>query len=105
MVTLILAFIFLTPHFWNYGDRPKPYWPANVVRAEVQPDGETVYEVPASMVRRSQTPTNKILRDAIAPVSGQVTVDRWEAVRETGGRIVGWRVWGHRGGQESMLVR
>ena len=24
MVTLILLFIFVTPHLWNYGDRPSP---------------------------------------------------------------------------------
>ena len=96
MVTLILAFIFITPQFWNYGDRPKTAWPANEVRAQVGPSGETVFEVPAAMVQHSKSPSSEMLRDAIAPVSGKVTVDRWEAVRETGGGIVGWRVWGHR---------
>ena len=95
MVTLILAFIFFTPHMWNYGDRPKSDWPANEVRAHVQRDGETVYDVPAAMVR-SKTPGNQAFRVAVAPVSGQVTVDRWEAVKDTSGQILGWRVWGHR---------
>ena len=35
MVTLILLFIFITPHFWNYGDKPSqaagPAHPIQVV--------------------------------------------------------------------------
>lgn len=96
MVTLILAFIFLTPHFWNYGERPKPDWPANEIRASLAAGDEMVYEVPVSMVHPGAGATGQALHDAIAPISGPIAVDRWEAVKEIGGRVIGWRVWGHR---------
>lgn len=97
MVTLILLFIFLTPRFFNYGDRPKPDWPANEIRTSIGQGGELVYEVPVAMLAvESGTPSGQALHDAIVPVSGPVTVDRWTPVREIGGRVVAWRVWGHR---------
>ena len=97
MVTLILAFIFLTPHWIHYGDQPKPDWPTNEVRASVNPAGGMIYEVPVELVHPSTgEPASQDLINAIAPVSGPVTVDRWEAVREIGGSVVAWRVWGHR---------
>ena len=97
MVTLILAFIFITPHFFNYGDRPKPDWPANEIRASVNPAGGMIYEVPVELIHaQSGQPTSQQLADAIAPTSGPVTVDRKQAIKEIGGRVVAWRVWAHR---------
>jgi hypothetical protein len=56
-----------------------------------------IYEVPVVLVHASSAaPTNQDLVNAIAPVSGSITVDRWQPVREIGGSVVAWRVWGHR---------
>ncbi|MFP5226045.1 MAG: hypothetical protein ACLGXA_00340 [Acidobacteriota bacterium] len=97
MVTLILAFIFITPHFFNYGDRPKPDWPAGVIRASVNPAGGMIYEVPIEMVRaQGGQPTDQDFVQAIAPTSGPIVVDRFAPIREIGGSVVAWRVWGHR---------
>lgn len=97
MVTLILAFIFLTPRWVHYGDQPKPDWPSNEIRAAVNPAGGMIYEVPVELIHASgPTLTNQDLVNAIAPVSGSITVDRWQPVREIGGSVVAWRVWGHR---------
>jgi hypothetical protein len=97
MVTLILAFIFVTPHLWNYGDHPKPDWPGNEIRVTANPEGGMVYGVPASMLATgTNSPTGDELANAIARVSGPMTVDRWEPVKEVGGRVVAWRVWAHR---------
>ena len=101
MVTLILAFIFLTPRFFNYGDRPKPDWPANEIRAAVNPAGGMIYEVPVEMLpppspAKNAEPTDQQLANAIAPTSGPVTVDRKLAVKEIGGSVIAWRVWAHR---------
>jgi hypothetical protein len=97
MVTVILAFIFLTPHFWNYGDRPKADWPRNEIRASVNPGGGMVYEIPVEMLpAQNATPTDQDLENAIAPVAGAVRVDRKQAVREVGGGLVAWQVWAHR---------
>jgi hypothetical protein len=97
MVTLILAFIFIAPIFVNFGDRPKPDWPVNEIRASVNPAGGMIYEVPVEMIHmQSAEPTDQDLVDAIAPTSGPITVDRREPVKEIGGSIVAWRVWAHR---------
>lgn len=97
MVTLILAFIFLTPRWIHYGDQPKPDFPANQIRASVDPSGWTLYEVPVELVGAKKAgPTADDLSKAIAPVAGPVTVDRWEAEHEVGGQIVAWKVWAHR---------
>ncbi len=99
MVTLILAFIFLTPRWIHYGDQPKPDWPTNVIRVSVNPAGGMIYDVPVELVHATGfAPTSQQLADSIAPVSGPVAVDRWQAEREIGGRIVAWRVWAHRAG-------
>lgn len=97
MVTLILAFIFLTPHFFNYGDRPKADWPANEIRASVDPAGGMIYQIPVAMLPAGDNPpTNQDLENAIIPISGAVIVGQKQPVREVGGAIVAWRVWGHR---------
>ncbi len=101
MVTLILAFIFLTPRFFDYGDRPKPDWPANEIRASVNPAGGMTYEVPIELIEglnqaQNVQPTDQQLADAIAPTSGPIVVDRKQAVKEIGGSVVAWRVWAHR---------
>jgi len=97
MVTLILAFIFLTPRWIDYGDRPKPDWPPNEIRAAVNPAGGMIYEVPVDMLpSQSSQPTDQQLAAAIDPTAGPVIVDREEAVKEIGGQVVAWRVWAHR---------
>lgn len=97
MVTLILAFIFIAPRFVNFGDRPKPDWPPDEIRASVDPAGGMIYEVPVEMIRpQSGEPTDQELANAIAPMAGSITVDRKQAVKEIGGWVVAWRVWGHR---------
>lgn len=97
MVTLILAFIFITPRFVNFGDRPKPDWPANEIRASVNPAGGMIYEVPVELIQtQGGKPTDKELANAIAPTVGPIIVDRKQAVKEIGGSVIAWRVWAHR---------
>jgi heme A synthase len=98
MVTLILAFIFLTPRFIHYGDQPKPDWPANEIRIAADSSGALVCEVPTAMV--SGRPTADALAAAIVPVAGPVSVERWEPMREVGGQVAAWRVWAHRDGEK-----
>lgn len=100
MVTLILAFIFITPHVFNYRDRPVAdnLSPSTIL---VKPtDSGAIYEVPADAVHRAkgvlardfETP----LVSAIAPVSGPVTIDRWEPLKDASGRVTAYKVWAHR---------
>jgi hypothetical protein len=97
MVTLILAFIFLTPLKWNYGDHPVPdKRPAREIGVQVVPGG-FVYEIPATQVLADRaTPIQSVLQGLITPVSGAVTIDRYERVKDPNGKMTGWRVWAHR---------
>ena len=97
MVTLILAFIFITPFVWNYGDRPQPGKLApNSVLVKMSGPGSYVYDVPANGVHPDGTPLNTQLQEQIEAISGAVTLDRYDAVKEQGGKIVTYRVWAHR---------
>jgi hypothetical protein len=96
MVTLILAFIFLTPVLWNYGDRPQgeKLAPDSVLVKQAGPEG-FVYEIPASHIR-ADDPLDTQLQQSIQAISGPVTVERYEAVKEPHGKISAYRVWAHR---------
>jgi hypothetical protein len=103
MVTVILVFIFVTPHLWNYGDKPSnaagPPHPIQVVG-----DGGRglIVTVNASDVNldvqttASNLVVKKALRKAIEPVTGDaVSVQRWETVTDAQGNV-SWRVWARR---------
>jgi hypothetical protein len=97
MVTLILAFIFITPFVWNYGDRPQPdKLEANSVLVKMPSPGQFVYEVPARAVHPDGPPLNDQLQKQIEAISGDVTLDRFEVVKEPRGKIITYRVWAHR---------
>jgi hypothetical protein len=96
MVTLILAFIFLTPRIWNYGARPQEEKLApNSVLVKTTAPGDFVYEIPASQIHEDGSPGEQI-RQSVEAVSGPVVVDRYEAVKEPHGKTKFYRVWAHR---------
>jgi hypothetical protein len=97
MVTLILAFIFLSPRIWNYRDHPaaagRPLTEIGVQAAA----GSFIYEIPASQVHADNSaPFQAALQQLITPISGPVLIDRWEPVKDSRGRLTAWRVWAHR---------
>ncbi len=102
MVTLILAFIFITPHVWDYGDKPT----TTVAPTEamvVTGDGShgLIITVQAADVKVTPESSNwavkKALRKAIEPVTGDAMfVEHWELSRDAAGNPQAWRVWAHR---------
>jgi hypothetical protein len=96
MVTLILAFIFLTPRVWNYGDHPQELKlaPGNVL-VKTGTGGSLVYEIPAAQIQPYGSVDAQIQQNVQA-VSGPVVVDRYEAVKEPHGKTKLYRVWAHR---------
>jgi hypothetical protein len=103
MVTLILAFIFVTPFVWSYGDKPSPAGgPLHPIQV-IGNDGQgVIVTVQASDVdldphsAASNAVVKKALRKAIEPVTGDdVFIVRWETVTDAQGNPA-WRVWAHR---------
>jgi len=102
MVTVILAFIFLTPVLWDYGDKPTST-AANTEPVLVTGDGAhgLIVTLQASDVNvpaaSSDKAIKKALRKAMEPVLGDsVFVERWELSRDQNGSPKSWRVWAHR---------
>ena len=100
LVTLILLFIFVTPHLWNYGAKPPlaagPMHPLQVVasgRGVIVTIEASDVNIPAGA---SGNQVKKALRQAIEPVMGDaVSVEKWETVTDPQGNLA-WKIWAHR---------
>jgi hypothetical protein len=97
MVTLILLFIFVTPHLWNYGDRltPRGTGPTEVLVKMESPD-HFVYQVNASQVNTSSESLQTALMHNIEAISGDVVLDKYEPAKDSSGKVVAYKVWAHR---------
>jgi hypothetical protein len=101
MVTLILLFIFVTPQFWDFGDKPsRAPGPSHPI--QVASDGSRALLVTVSAIDvnapadASESEMRRILRKAIEPVTGDaVNVLRWETATDAQGKKV-WRIWARR---------
>jgi len=91
MVTLILLFIFVAPRYVNFKDQPadRPSHPTGIT---VTADGDDlVYRVEASAVdAQSDDQVRAGLLRAIEPISGNVTLMRFERVRDRSGRVIAY---------------
>ena len=100
MVTLILLFIFVSPYFLNFHDEPTeriPH-PTGVV---VFPDkGSLVYQVDAAAVKPQGRPRcgshedaaiEDQLRRIIEPISGEVSIERYEEVCDSSNHVMAYR--------------
>ena len=83
MVTVILAFIFLTPLWVNFRDKPQERPPRQTEVVVQQEDDGFLYKVDASAVKSgSDAEIRESLLRIIEPVAGEITIDRYEAVRD-----------------------
>ena len=94
MVTLILLFVFFSPYWINFKDKPtqrNPH-PTGVV---VIPDGrEFIYQIEGKEVTGKDEPAvqEQLLR-IIEPISGEVSITKYETVRDQSGRVLSYKVW------------
>jgi len=101
MVTLILLFVFIAPHLWDFGAKPSPI---SVFSHPIQVSGYgshglviTVAAVDVNVPpRASDREVKEALRHAIEPVTGDaVFVERWKTITDAHGNQE-WQVWAHR---------
>jgi hypothetical protein len=95
MVTLILLFVFLSPRWINFNDKPierNPH-PTGVV---VIPDvgGGFIYQIegPAVSATDDAAVRSQLLR-IIEPISGEVSIAKYETVRDREGHVLSYKVW------------
>jgi hypothetical protein len=95
MVTLILAFIFIAPYYIDFKDKP-PTQEKHPIGIVASADGKT-YEVDASAVdAQDEAMVRANFRRVLSPITGPVTVERVEQVRDGSGHVVAYRGWVHR---------
>jgi hypothetical protein len=102
MVTAILLFMFVSPHFINYNDRPVETAALHSSEVLVKEAGTTssgssrfMYQVRADDIGAAKTDAEvqaAILR-VIEPISGEVELERYEPVRDAQGKVVAYNAW------------
>ena len=95
MVTLILVFVFFSPRWINFNDRPVERNPhsSGVV---VYPDGngEFIYQVEGNAIQGGDDSSIRTgLLRIIEPISGGVSITRYEVLKDKKGNVVGYKVW------------
>ena len=94
MVTLILLFIFVTPFYINFKDKPVEHssHPTGVL---VIPDGQNglLYQIPANAVSgKSDAEVRQDLLRIIEPITGEASISKYEKTRDPAGVAV-YKVW------------
>ena len=101
MVTLILIFLFVGPRFIDFKDKPVETVALQSSEVLVKAAGATdegnlfLYQIRAEDMRGAATDSDRqaaILR-VIEPMSGAVTLQRYEPVRDAKGKIIAYNAW------------
>jgi hypothetical protein len=98
MVTVILLFIFVSPHFIDFNDKPVTAVPLQHSQVLIKDEGSVghearfVYEIRVDDLHGAKTDAD--LRAAILavvePIAGQVTVQSYAPVQDTRGHLVAY---------------
>jgi hypothetical protein len=94
MVTLILIFVFASPYWINFNDKPIPkssHPSGVVVTSDAQ--GQLIYEIDASGITNGddRSVREQLLR-VIKPISGEVSIVGYETVAGRSGKIQSYKV-------------
>ncbi len=102
MVTAILLFMFVSPWFINFNDRPVETVALRASEVLVKEAGTTstgssrfIYQIRADDLDGAKTDAERkiaILR-VIEPISGEVTLDHYEAVYDAQHKVVAYNAW------------
>lgn len=101
MVTLILLFLFLSPRLIDFKDRPVETVALHASEVLVKEAGDRdgnsrfLYQVRADDMGGAKTEEQKraaMLR-VIEPISGEVTLERYEEVKDAAGKVIAYNAW------------
>jgi len=101
MVTLILAFMFISPHYIDFRDKPVETVPLRATEVLVKEAGRSggsirfLYQIRADDMRGAATDDDRraaILR-VVEPIAGEVTIDHYEPVLDAHGKVVAYNAW------------
>jgi hypothetical protein len=101
MVTAILIFMFVSPHLIDFKDKPVETVALHASEVLVREAGTSggssrfIYQVRADDMGGASTDAERrtaILR-VIEPISGEVSVERYEPVQNAQGKIIAYNAW------------
>jgi hypothetical protein len=101
MVTLILLFLFLSPHWIDFKDRPVEtvaLRASEVLVKEAGRSGESsrfMFQIRTDEMGNADTDEERkkaILR-VVEPISGEVTLERYEPVLDSHGKVIAYDAW------------
>lgn len=95
MVTLILLFVFLSPYWINFKDKPIERVPHHT-GVMIQPDGKGgfIYQIEASaLTAKNETDLREQMLAIIEPITGAAAISKYEPVKDGAGRVQSYRVW------------
>ena len=95
MVTLILLFVFLSPYWINFRDKPverNPHPSGVVVTPEA--GGGFIYQIEGAAISGTDDATvrQQLLR-IVEPISGEVSITKYEVLHDRQGRVSSYKVW------------
>jgi hypothetical protein len=95
MVTLILLFVFLSPLWVNFNDKPIDRNP-HPTGVAVMPDGHGgfIYQIDGSAVKgTSDDAVRQQLLRVIEPISGEVSITKIDTLKDRAGHVLSYKVW------------
>src|SRR5215831_2414588 len=95
MVTLILLFVFLSPYWINFKDKPIDRSP-HQTGVVVEPDGRGgfIFRIEASAISAKDEDGRRAQMLAIIePISGAAAISKYEAVKDKSGQVQSYKVY------------
>ncbi len=101
MVTLILIFLFLSPRLIDFKDRPVETVALHASEVLVKEAGTVgtssrfVYQIRSDEMGyvRSDAEVRAAILRAVEPISGEVTLERYEPVKDAKGNVIAYDAW------------
>jgi hypothetical protein len=98
MVTLILLFLFISPHYINFMDRPVPEIPLQqsevLVKAARSASGgaEFMYEIRVDDLHGAKTDAEirRAILNVVEPIAGAVTLQKYTPVADPKGHVIAY---------------
>src|ERR1700721_1074545 len=95
IVTVIFLFIFVSPYYINFKDKPVERIP-HLTGVVVIPGakGEFIYQIQASAVNSAAGgDVRRQLEQIIEPIAGAVSISHYDAVKDASGHTQSYKVW------------
>lgn len=95
MVSIILLFVFLSPYWINFKDKPIERL-SHQTGVMIQPDGRGgfVYQIEASALSgTNDAALREQMLSIIEPITGAAAILKYEPVKDRTGRVQSYKVW------------